>query len=160
MVKVCLPIKQYIEQFRDQKRFYELCTQCSNFNKRWSCPPYHQDFEEIFASYNYIYILGEKFATDLSFKQIRTTHDKKMLELESKYPNSRAMLAGSCIVCEQCAKPEPCTHPELMRYSLESMGFDVSKTASELLGIEIKWGRKLEYYTLVSALCTKEKIEL
>ena len=39
-----------------------------------------------------------------------------------------------------------------MRPSLEACGFDVARTASELFGIEMKWGsggRMPEYLTLV-----------
>lgn len=49
----------------------------------------------------------------------------------------------------------PCRYPDRIRPSLESLGFDIGKTASELLGIELKWSEPgssglPEYFTLVS----------
>lgn len=53
------------------------------------------------------------------------------------------------------AKTGPCRYPDRIRPSLESLGFDIGKTASELLGIELKWSEPgssglPEYFTLVS----------
>lgn len=68
----------------------------------------------------------------------------------------RGFHGGTCIHCPEgsCTRPEgrPCRHPELVRPSLEACGFDVARTASELFGIELKWGsggRMPEYLTLV-----------
>ena len=58
-------------------------------------------------------------------------------------------------------KNEPCRHPEQMRHSLESVGFDISKTASQLLGMELKWATGIElpeYLVLVTALFVKGEI--
>ena len=53
---------------------------------------------------------------------------------------------------------KPCVHPDEMRYSIESLGGDVVKTAAELLGTEIKWaasGELPEYFLLVGGLLEK-----
>lgn len=56
-----------------------------------------------------------------------------------------------------CTRREglPCRHPDKVRPSLESMGFDIGKTAKELFGLELKWasyGMLPEYYVLVGAV--------
>ena len=46
-------------------------------------------------------------------------------------------------------------HPAKVRPSLEAFGFDMSKTAKELLGLEIKWSDGVhipEYLTLVCGI--------
>ena len=53
------------------------------------------------------------------------------------------------------AEGKPCRHPDLVRPSPETYEFDIVRTASELFGIELKWGAegKLpEYLTLVCGL--------
>ena len=91
--------------------------------------------------------------------EVRRMLDARLLELERKYPGSRAFYAGTCHLCpeETCAPSEgrPCRYPDRIRPSLESLGFDIGKTASELLGIELKWSEPgssglPEYFTLVS----------
>ena len=55
-------------------------------------------------------------------------------------------------------QPRPCRRPELMRYSIESLGGDVCATAQNLLATPIKWaseGRVPEYFVLVCGLLTK-----
>lgn len=64
-----------------------------------------------------------------------------------------------CPYCGEvpCARIEggPCRHPDKVRPSLEAIGFDIGKTAKDLLGLEIKWSRGgfiPEYLTLVCGI--------
>lgn len=112
----------------------------------------------------------------------RVVMDRKLLEKEAQL-HGRAFFAGTCLLCgrgaaatdggadvrggmfagqgaEQgggCTRREglPCRHPDKVRPSLESMGFDIGKTAKELFGLELKWasdGMLPEYYVLVGAV--------
>ncbi|MBQ4231187.1 MAG: DUF2284 domain-containing protein, partial [Salinivirgaceae bacterium] len=63
---------------------------------------------------------------------------------------------GKCLYCgdKPCARIDgkPCRHPDKVRPSLEAYGFDIVRTASELLGVDIKWsdGKHVpDYLTLV-----------
>jgi len=92
---------------------------------------------------------------------VRKLLDNTLLLLEQQYPNSRALFAGTCHLCPigMCARiiGEPCIHPDKIRPSLEAFGFDIGKTASELLGVELKWstnGELPEYFVLVSGFFT------
>ena len=40
------------------------------------------------------------------------------------------------------AEGKPCRHPDLVRPSPETYEFDIVRTASELFGIELKWGKE------------------
>ena len=60
-----------------------------------------------------------------------------------------------------CARIDgkPCKHPDKVCPSLEAIGFDISKTAKDLLGLEIKWsqdGLIPEYLTLVCGIFYQE----
>lgn len=96
-------------------------------------------------------------------EQTRVVMDRELLERETRL-HGRAFFAGTCLLCgrgaEQgsvCTRREglPCRHPDKVRPSLESMGFDIGKMAKELFGLELKWasdGMLPEYYVLVGAV--------
>ena len=47
-----------------------------------------------------------------------------------------------------------------MRYSIEALGGDVSKTAADLLDLELKWGKNgelPEYFVLVGGMIYSDK---
>lgn len=69
------------------------------------------------------------------------------------------MSAGHCQICEKkpCARVEgkPCLHPELMRYSVESLGGNVERTVELYLKQKILWienGRIPEHFMLLCGL--------
>lgn len=173
----------YIGSFRDTDKFIVFCKQCASYGHCWSCPPFSFDTEAYLAGYENVIIIGTKItpnkglsetddmeknkliAREILFQE-RCRLDAALLELEKRYPNGKAFFAGVCHSCgkEKCSKTmgEPCRHPERTRPSLESLGFDVGRTAAELLGIELKWssdGRLPEYLTLVSGFFTDFKPE-
>ena len=82
-------------------------------------------------------------------------------------PGSLACYAGTCHLCpdDTCTRitGQPCRHPHLIRHSLESFGFDLGRTAEELLHIPLVWsdGVKFpEYLMLVSGLFTDVPIDI
>jgi len=102
-----------------------------------------------------------KEITHLLITDVRKLLDGALLSLEQQYPNSRALFAGTCHLCPTgtCTRVSgsPCIYPEKIRPSLEAFGFDIGKTASELLGIELKWshnGELPDYFMLVSGFFT------
>ena len=74
-------------------------------------------------------------------RPVTTVLNKELLEMEKTSDGMCFGFAGSCLYCgvAQCARIEgkPCRHPDKVRPSLEAYGFDISRTAKELLGIEI-----------------------
>ena len=88
--------------------------------------------------------------------------DKMISEAEQAEEGSLGLYAGSCVICgkENCSRIEgkSCKHPEKMRYSIESLGGDITATLEDIVGLEIKWekdGNFPEYYTLTCGLLTK-----
>ncbi len=171
-------MEEYINSYFDMKKFHELCSKCDKYGTLWSCPPYNFNVGDYINKYKYAYIICTKILLDDSLiretkkdevinctykiiNDVRKKLDKKLLKLEKRYPDSISLFAGSCISCNTCTRLNSslCIKPDLMRYSLESLGFDVAKTVSELLKTEIKWAKDSlpEYFTLVSAFFTNKK---
>lgn len=166
---ITIPVAEYMEHYRDAEKFIGFCKQCTRYNTYWACPPFSFNVDEYLSQYTTAFLIGtkltplhpEKITDDISFgkemmetERIRT--DALLLDMEKSH-KGRAFFPGSCLLCLSCtrAKGKPCVHPERVRPSLEACGFDIGKTASELLHIELKWGehgKMPEYLLLVSGL--------
>lgn len=97
-----------------------------------------------------------------TYRRGKAEMTEELFALEENVEGSRALYPGSCNLCNggRCARinGEPCRHPEKMRYSIESLGGDVMKTAKEIFDIEIVWAKAGEtppYMVLVGGLLTK-----
>ncbi|SHJ47311.1 Predicted metal-binding protein [Dethiosulfatibacter aminovorans DSM 17477] len=174
-------IRDLLDNYWDRGKFLELCKNCGNYGKLWSCPPYDFNIYDHIMQYNYVYIIGTKMIfsdktiesnssenairefTKSTLEKMRNILGEKLLALEDEIKQGKSLYAGSCLLCENCNREdgENCCNVDMMRYSLESLGFDVSKIAGNLLDIELKWAsdRLPEYYTLVSAFLSKERIK-
>lgn len=173
-------INDLLDSYWDKDRFLELCKNCENYGKLWSCPPYDFNIYDYIMEYSYVYIIGSRmiFAeetiksnnkekiqnfTKSTLETMRNSLGEKLLGLENEIKNGKSLYAGSCLICENCSREngENCCNVDMMRYSLESLGFDVSKIAASLLDIELKWASDTlpEYFTLVSAFMSKERIK-
>ena len=92
-------------------------------------------------------------------KEVKAQMSKELFQLEEEIPESVSLSAGNCIACgeDNCSRPldEPCRFPEKMRYSIESIGGNVGKTAHDLLGCDIEWmeeGKVPSHFVLVGGL--------
>lgn len=175
-----IEVKNYISNYRDTVRFIEYCKKCNRYNTCWSCPPFDFDEDKYISDLDTAYIIGTQILIEKHIitenkglnrcetvlyeiiDKVRLELDKTLLDIETKYPASRVFFAGTCRNCmlECCtrAKGNPCINPHTVRPSLEALGFDISKTSSELLNIEMKWsvdGDLPEYLTLVSGFFMK-----
>lgn len=161
--------ERYVREFRDVATFEECCRQCPNYGNRWGCPPFDHDTLQDLLPYEKVMIIGVKLTphyTKMPMDQIYdlmrpelnrvNTH---LLELEKQVGGLAFGFVGKCPHCNgvPCArkKGEPCRHPDIVRPSLEAYGFNVSETASQLLGIDMVWSRDKNiprYLTLVCGL--------
>lgn len=166
---VIIPVADFMAQYRDAEKFMGFCKQCRRYDTCWACPPFSFNVDHYLDQYQTAFILASKI-TPLHPQEItdpitygaelmkteRLSMDARLLKLEKQY-QGRAFFAGFCIVCPSCTRIEgkPCPYPELARPSLESCGFDIGKTTSQLLNIELKWsenGKMPEYLTLVGGV--------
>lgn len=173
-----------MDGYRDAAKFIEFCKKCRQYGNCWACPPFDFDPREQLAGYEIMYILGVKITPSPEMTlhcsspernmeterqllaEVRRKIDPMLLQLEQKHRGTRAFFAGTCMNCPEgkCRRKEEktCIHPDLIRPSLESFGFDIGKTSSQLLGIDLQWstdGCLPRYYTLVSGLMSKRRID-
>lgn len=158
--------KAYIEDFRRADYFIKLCQQCGNYGRRHGCPPFVDDPIDAIRDYNRVRIIGVKItpcdrslpleAADELMKPVIKELNEELLDTEKSLGGMSYGFVGSCPYCGgmPCARTvgQPCRHPDKVRPSLEAIGFDISKTAKDLLGLDIKWshdGMMPDYLTLV-----------
>ena len=123
--------KVYIEGFRRADYFIKLCQQCGNYGRRYGCPPFDNDSLTAIEGYDTVRILG-----------VKITPKDKSLPLEAANDLMKPVINE--------------LNEELL---LEAIGFDISKTAQDLLGLEIKWSQNgliPEYLTLVCGIFYKK----
>lgn len=170
---IVLPMAEYIRQFRDVGRFEGYCRTCTRYGTCWACPPFDFNTDKLLAEYGNILLFAVKVdvpsgLTDSAalLDSVRVAMDRRLLVKEAEL-SGRAFFAGTCRLCGTGAgdygKDGGCTrkaglprrHPEMVRPSLESFGFDIGKTTKELFGLELKWGNEgslPEYYVLVGGV--------
>ena len=181
----------YIAKFRDVNKFIECCKQCTCYNTTWSCPSfatitgnYIDAKNQKIEDFSVATIIGVKINIDKKLRvsprseeerdnltrdilsEVRREFDDKLLQFEQKIQPSMLYYAGTCIICatSECArlKDIPCYYPEKMRSTLEADGFDIGRTCSDLLGIDILWCDGFElpkYYTLVYGFISNQSVE-
>ena len=164
-----IDVKTYVEGYRRTDYFIELCKQCKNYGCHYGCPPFDDETLSLVERYEKVRIMGVKIipnnkqlplsaANDL-MEPVITDMNEELLELEKSLGGYAFGFVGTCPYCggAPCARisGKPCRHPEKVRPSLEAFGFDMSKTAKDLLGLEIKWSQGElipEYLTLVCGI--------
>ncbi len=164
--------KAYIEGFRRAEYFIQFCQQCRNYGHRYGCPPFEGDPLTLIEGYDRVRLLGVKITPEDKTLPLEAAGDlmapviselnEELLALEQELGGYAFGFVGTCPYCggAPCARIEgkPCRHPEKVRPSLEAIGFDISQTAKDLLGLDIKWshdGRIPEYLTLVCGIFYK-----
>lgn len=178
MMNQVIPVEKVLAEYVDAPKFLKACSECPNYGKIASCPPY--DFDVIdywrqFKSFHIAAVQGfvpdelreRAFSADELnaktreiFKSMRDSLDGKLEQAERETPDSRMLSAGKCVRCADCAcaRGLPCRFPELIRYSVESLGGDVVKLLRDVFRVDILWaqnGRLPEYFMLVGGLLTK-----
>jgi predicted metal-binding protein len=67
------------------------------------------------------------------------------LEIEKEamlsHGSSFAFALVLCVLCDECAYPEPCRMPHLARPSMDAYGIDIGKTL-EPLGFEVEFDKE------------------
>jgi len=166
-----ISVPLYLEHFVNVEEFLEYCKACPNYEKVWSCPSYTFNPEDYWKEYSSLLVVAYKinFAAGTDEKksmeimaEVKDKITEELFAMEEEIPGSVSLSAGSCAVCGKgnCTRAEgkPCRYPEKMRYSIESIGGNVGKTVSKLLGIELEWieeGKMPSYFVLCGGLLKK-----
>jgi len=148
---------------------------CSNYENKWSCPPYSKSYDIVSSKYKNAIIICFSTAMDkyldinngyLAMKAANSTLksliDKAAREIE-KQVEGYALLSGSCRLCKSCQRKEQkdCKHPEMMRFSIESTYLNGDAIAKdELLHEILKYENKVlpKYTTFLSIILSNNNV--
>lgn len=149
--------EEYFARFNRRDVFEPLCRQCANWSMRWGCPPFEQDPCDDLRKRGRVrlYRVRASIVTwpdgagsvemSEAMQDMRKASEFKLLEFEQETGGMAALFTGMCYHCgtAPCSRSagKPCRHPELVRPSLEALGFDLDKTATEVFGRGLEWFR-------------------
>ena len=155
--------------------FDALCMKgCRNYNKKFSCPPFSPNFNELRKHFDAAHVIFHKVITE-NYPQIYNTIRMANVILKSKQRKLMDEVAkelkkenivfqilenGSCRLCKKCAvlSHERCKHPHKMRYSLESTGVDVESLCNECFNQHLQWYKRAcfpKYQGVVSTVLSR-----
>ncbi|MCM1519947.1 MAG: DUF2284 domain-containing protein [Lachnoclostridium sp.] len=163
-----LSTEEYIQRFGNSVHAVEGCMRCKNYGKVWACPPFSHDTIAEIRQYSRVLLMATKITligSDIPTSEINRIYhperlkvERTLREMEERYDGRAFAFSGSCLYCSDttCTRTnnKPCRHPELVRSSLESYGFDVGRTVTELFGFPLLWskgGFLPSYMTIVSS---------
>ena len=176
--KVTIDADDFISRYRDVERIRTFCEQCPSYGKVWTCPPFDFDARTISDGFKTVTLMATIIEFDELTRAACKTVDQalaigreamdqvwqsllpRLYKMEREAPGSRCF-SFRCLLCpEGCTRPDgkPCRHPDKMRYSLESVGFDLVAMTHDLLGTDLEWstdGSLSKTITLVTALFKK-----
>ena len=164
--EAAIDVQDFIRDYIDVEAFLACCRECPNYGQLWTCPPYDFDPLNVWRRYDTLQVYGyqvtcRKEADEPELLAVHEAVKQRIQEelsvMESQNPGSMLLAAGSCEVCKRCTRPEgkACRFPEKIRFSIESIGGNVSKTVEDLCGIRLDWtadGSMPDHFVMVGGL--------
>jgi predicted metal-binding protein len=144
------PIKLLYDYFTSET--YNYCKSCEYFSKCLTCPSETNDNQNILNDYLKKYstfklIIHQSPYSFDEYNFYRHIIDSYLLSLENEYTIS--LYPGRCISCD-CCNELNCQLNNLKRFSLESLGIDVSKLYFYIFNESLLWTNNK--FIFVSAL--------
>lgn len=164
-----IPISELLEQYFDFQLTHSKCSQCSGYQKTWSCPDFDFEPSEFLNGFSRLHLIVDKISNEGDqtveeaqsrlFKEKRR-FDAEMRNIEKNLPESYALAAQECVACKKCARLSglPCVHPEIMRYGLEAIGVLAVKMVEDIFSLPAQWSDGIsipDYYLLVGGIIEK-----
>jgi predicted metal-binding protein len=110
---------------------------CNRWGKYWTCQPNirvtSEQFREAVEHYRTAIVIQSpdpKISQEITL----AIEKKAMLEHGAMY----AFALVLCVLCEECAFPDPCRFPHLARPAMDGLGVDIAKTV-EPLGFKVEF---------------------
>lgn len=176
-IEICKTEPTSCIEYEDKEKFLCLCKSgCKNYNKKWSCPPYSPVFSSVALKWKYLYVFYFRMPLS-SFADINNPYlrvkaanimlksraDKYLRFMSQKY--GTYISTGSCRLCNpcKCKEEKACAHPNLMTYSFESLGINVTNLINNYFNKPLQWYERktpIEYTSIVCGLLTNEELHL
>lgn len=160
-----VPINELIEGYRDEAKFLSYCRECPNYGRLHSCPPLRFDPLDYLREYSYAELIAVKITYDdetiekltekaqqneMLFSSRKCVQEKlERAKLDCEREGVISVAASACSICEKCSRRDgrDCIHPDKMRYTFDSFGFDVTAVLRDYFDIELIWaGSRLQKY--------------
>lgn len=123
----------------DDRSYLKCRFGCNRWGKFWTCPPNlgmtPEAFMKAFSNYRHALVIQ---SSDPKASQEATLEVEKDAMLNHNMIYAFAMVL--CVLCEECAFPEPCRYPHLSRPSMDAFGIDIPKTV-EQLGFDVPFDK-------------------
>jgi predicted metal-binding protein len=124
---------------------------CNRWGRYWTCQPHvgmtMEDFQESLKKYSRALVIQ---SSDPRVGQDVTVEIEKIAMLEHGALYTFGMCL--CVLCEECAYPDPCKYPHKARPSMDGLGIDITKTV-EPLGFQVEFDAEGKFlpawYTMV-----------
>lgn len=124
---------------------------CNRWGQYWTCPPNmdisYEHFMEAYSRYSRALLI--KAGDPLVGQEVSLAVEKEAMLTHGL---NFAFALVLCVMCEECAYPEPCLHPHLARPSMDAYGIDIMATVA-LLGFKAELDPKGEllpfWYSMV-----------
>lgn len=162
----------YVARYVDLSQCLARCQGCPSLGTTWACPPHEDDLLAIWARYEWLHVEAAQLHFSASDQARQWQPDQMRRELaavrdQEKHRATAALQArvenlprtrllhggGPCMACSTCTRLEgrACPFPDRIQYSINSLGGDVLRTATDLLGVTLQWsdGRHLPASTAV-----------
>lgn len=149
-----IDVPTLIARYRDTTRFLEACRQCPLYGRQWCCPPFKPSALQEIKHYQTAILTGitatprEQPQTlgslETLMQPLVDDFNTNLIVQERTTGGMALVFTGRCRHCGDtpCARLDgmPCRHPEAVRPSMESYGFDLVAIARDIFGIEMEWG--------------------
>ena len=158
----------------DKPLFCNMCKECRNYNKKYSCPIYAPDFNKLSNKEGILVVIflcktanlksSEYNKVRLANSIMKSRMEKIMRHLEEKF-NTKFLGTGACRLCKPCKLTlnQPCKHPDKLRFSLEAVGVDCNNLSTSLFNKPLLWykDKKAPDYTCVLSglICQNSEIQ-
>jgi len=176
-----------LEEYHQLRKVRKNCQSCENYGQRWSCPEYGFDEVLFLREFKYMYLIGREYTIPRKDRQkvisvpmckeyseqvtraIKMESWRDLIQLEKDIPGVLTLIPGHCEICDlsggKCTRPEgkPCPHTDVMRFSLEGLGFDVDAVSKFEIGMLLRWpqdGHLPEKLCAVMGIMSNEKIPM
>lgn len=130
------------------------------------CPPHEINGMAVFNTFKSVTLVGLKVTLSNEIESFGTIFQTARRDLgrylenlasEAVAERHQVLIAGNCYGCESCSRKDqlPCKNPKALRFSLESLGFEVSDISEQLLDLPIQWpraGEMPDYLVCVGAV--------
>ncbi|NLY36188.1 MAG: hypothetical protein GX046_03010 [Tissierellia bacterium] len=152
-----ISMRALIEEAFFPERVLDYCSRCENYNMHFACPNHQFNISALLNRYPFVLVISHNLPVNIDeYYYWRDIIDPILMGYENKLMG-QSLLAGSCRNCDFCFNKgaQDCEFPQLLRYSLESLGFDLSALLAQFFNEELNF--RTDNLNLVYGMLLKQR---